>query len=118
MITTPGELHVGMVFTVLGGKPVVEQEKWCESEMITLFEGFISNRRTEPVIPGLGRPYVVKAIQLPMILAQHVLDESPVVFDARTLVFRELDKTYVREYLKLFSASKANPQKQRTRKSE
>lgn len=117
MITTPGEIHVGMVFTVLGGKPVVNEPTWEKVEVSSFLGAWVIGEKSEPAVPGLGRPYVVKAVQLPMILAQHVLDNSPVVFDSRTLVFRELDKTYVREYLKLFSASKANPQKQRTRKN-
>lgn len=114
MITTPGELHVGMVFTVIEGKPVVEQENWQERELVMLSD-ILYPKRESSLIPGLGRPYVVRAIQLPMILAQHLTDQKPAVFDSRTLVFRELDKKYVREYLRLFSVNTANP-KTRTRK--
>lgn len=112
-------MHVGMVFTVIEGKPVVEQGAWEDKE--AAMDGLISSiaafgvSRYEPQIPGLGRPYVVRAIQLPMILAQHLTDQKPAVFDSRTLVFRELDKKYVREYLRLFSVNTANP-KTRTRK--
>jgi hypothetical protein len=118
MITTPGEMYVGMVFTVLEGKPLVDQKTFQEREVenlvVTIFGG---EKPQASLVPGLGRPYVVRAIQLPMILAQHLTDQKPVVFDSRTLVFRELSKDYVREYLKMFSVCSAN-QNKRASKTE
>lgn len=105
MITTPGELHVGMSFTVLEGKPLVEENWEAREEKFTGLLWFTGGSRSEDDqrVPGNGRVYVVRALQLPMVLAIDLVKRTPVVFDSRKLVFRELDKKYVTEYVKLFA---------------
>jgi hypothetical protein len=96
---TPGEISVGTLFTIIDGKPIIDDQPWAESDPFPSFFYF----RREPVEPtGIARVFVTQAINLPMILAVDLVHAKPVVIDTRKVTLREITKEYAQEYRRLF----------------